>query len=98
MRENRHGISIGIPKAVELLCTTRLPAFRICVPTLKQLDRLIYYEYMALDNLADMFDDVIVLAIGGITINHFRPHQREDRWLKVISGPRMVGLGIVLLL
>jgi uncharacterized membrane protein HdeD (DUF308 family) len=45
-----------------------------------------------------MLDDVIVLAIGVITISHYRLQEREGRWLKLISGVVMTGLGIVLVL
>ena len=45
-----------------------------------------------------MADDVIVLAIGVITLSQHRLQEKEGRWLKLISGLVMVGLGIYLLL
>jgi hypothetical protein len=85
-------------QAVELLCTAGLPALYTRILTLRQLDWLVYYGYLALYNIAYMLDDVIVLAIGVITISHYRLQEREGRWLKLISGVVMAGLGIVLVL
>ena len=85
-------------QVVELLCTAGLPALYTRILTMRQLDRLAYYGYLALYNLAYMLDDVLVLAIGVITMSHYRLQEREGRWLKLISGLVMVALGAVLLL
>jgi len=65
--------------------------------TLKQLDTMSYYSYLLLYNLAYMFDDVIILTIGVITLSQRRLQEKEGRWLKLISGLVMVGLGIYLI-
>ncbi|MBI3356397.1 MAG: NrdH-redoxin [Nitrospirae bacterium] len=85
-------------QAVELLCTAGLPALYTRILTIHQLDRWGYYGYLALYNMAYMLDDVLVLAIGVITMSHYRLQEREGRWLKLISGLVMVGLGAILLL
>ena len=85
-------------QAVELLCTAGLPALYTRILTMQQLDRWAYYGYLALYNVAYMLDDVLVLAIGVITMSHYRLQEREGRWLKLISGLVMVGLAAVLLL
>ena len=85
-------------QAVELLCTAGLPALYTRILTMRQLDRWAYYGYLALYNMAYMLDDVLVLAIGVITMSHYRLQEREGRWLKLISGVVMFGLGAVLLL
>ena len=85
-------------QAVELVCTAGLPALYTRILTMRQLDRWVYYGYLLLYNLAYMLDDVLVLAIGVITMSHYRLQEREGRWLKLISGLVMVGLGAVLLL
>lgn len=85
-------------QAVELLCTAGLPALYTRILTMQQLDRWAYYGYLALYNMAYMLDDVLVLAIGVITMSHYRLQEREGRWLKLISGLVMVGLAAVLLL
>jgi len=83
---------------VEFMCTSGFPALYTRILTLKQLDSMSYYGYLLLYNLAYMFDDIIILAIGIITLSQRRLQEREGRWLKLISGLVMVGIGIYLLL
>ena len=65
---------------------------------MKQLSATSYYGYLLLYNLAYMFDDMIILAIGIITLSQRRLQEKEGRWLKLISGLVMVGIGAYLLL
>lgn len=83
---------------VELLCTSGLPALYTRILTMQQLSPLSYYGYLALYDLAYMLDDVIVLSIGVYTLSQRRLQEKEGRWLKLISGVVMVGLGVYLLL
>jgi len=83
---------------VEFMCTSGFPALFTRILTLKKLDSLSYYAYLLLYDLAYMLDDVIVLAIGVITLSQRRLQEKEGRWLKLISGLVMVGLGVYLLL
>jgi len=82
---------------VELLCTTGFPVLYTRILTLRQLGRPAYYGYILLYDLAYMLDDVMVLTIGVITLSHHRLQEREGRWLKLLSGIVMAGLGAVLL-
>ena len=82
---------------VEFMCTSGFPALYTRILTLKQLDSISYYSYLLLYNVAYMFDDVIILAIGIITLSQRRLQEKEGRWLKLISGLVMVGLGIYLI-
>ncbi len=82
---------------VEFMCTSGFPALYTRILTLKQLNSISYYSYLLLYNVAYMFDDVIILAIGIITLSQRRLQEREGRWLKLISGMVMVGLAIYLL-
>jgi glutaredoxin len=82
---------------VEFMCTSGFPALYTRILTTKQLDSMSYYAYLLLYNLAYMFDDIIVLAIGVITLSQRRLQEKEGRWLKLISGLAMVGIGIYLL-
>jgi glutaredoxin len=92
-------VALGVlVQIVELLCTSGFPALFTRILTLQQLDRLSYYAYLLLYDLAYMLDDMIVLAIGVITLSQHRLQEREGRWLKLVSGLVMVGLGIYLLL
>jgi arginine exporter protein ArgO len=45
-----------------------------------------------------MLDDILVLGIGVITLSQRRLQEKEGRWLKLLSGTVMVGLGIYLIL
>ena len=83
---------------VEFMCTSGFPALYTRILTLKQLDTLSYYGYLLLYNFAYMFDDLTVLSIGVITLSQHRLQEKEGRWLKVLSGLTMVGLGIYLLI
>ncbi len=83
---------------VEFMCTSGFPALFTRILTLRHLDSLTYYGYLLLYDAAYMADDVIVLAIGVITLSQHRLQEKEGRWLKLISGLVMVGLGIYLLL
>lgn len=84
-------------QVVEFLCTSGFPALFTRILTLRNLDTASYYGYLLLYNAAYMFDDMIVLAIGVTTLSHRRLQEKEGRWLKLISGVAMVGLGIYLM-
>jgi glutaredoxin len=82
---------------VEFLCTSGFPALFTRILTLRELDSTSYYGYLLLYNAAYMLDDVIVLAIGVVTLSRHRLQEKEGRWLKLLSGVVMVGLGLYLL-
>lgn len=84
-------------QGVEVLCTAGLPALYTGILTRHQLEGWLYYGYLLLYNAAYMFDDVIVLGVGAVTLSRRRLQEREGRWLKLVSGLVMVGLGIVLI-
>ena len=82
---------------VELMCTSGFPALYTRILTLRHLDYWSYYGYLLLYNAAYMFDDVIVLAIGVVTLSQRRLQEQEGKWLKLISGLVMAGLAVYLL-
>ena len=82
---------------VELLCTSGLPALYTRILTLRQLDALHYYGYIGLYIAMYMIDDVILLAIGVVTLSQKRLQEKEGRLLKLVSGAIMVLLGIYLI-
>jgi glutaredoxin len=82
---------------VEFLCTSGFPALFTRILTLRELDSTSYYGYLLLYNAAYMLDDVIILAIGVVTLSRHRLQEKEGRWLKLLSGVVMVGLGLYLL-
>lgn len=83
---------------VELLCTAGLPAVYTQILTLQQLSWWAYYGYLGLYNVAYMLDDSVLLVIAVATLGRHKLQEREGRWLKLLSGLVMLGLGIVLLL
>ncbi|WP_097991043.1 glutaredoxin family protein [Methyloterricola oryzae] len=102
--ENLWGAMIGavvlaiLVQIVEFLCTSGFPALYTRILTLRHLEGAEYYGYLLLYNVAYMFDDVLVLGVGVITLSQRRLQEKEGRWLKLISGLVMVSLGIYLLL
>lgn len=84
-------------QVVELMCTSGFPALYTRILTLRHLDYWSYYGYLLLYNLAYMFDDVVVLALGVATLSQRRLQEKEGKWLKLISGLAMVGLAVYLL-
>ena len=83
---------------IEFMCTSGFPALFTRILTLRQLDSLGYYGYLVLYDLAYMLDDAIILSIGIITLSQRKLQEKEGRWLKLVSGMVMVGLGLYLLL
>jgi glutaredoxin len=82
---------------VELLCTSGFPALYTRILTQNDLHGASYYGYLLLYNAAYMLDDVIVLGIGVVTLSRHRLQEKEGRWLKLVSGVAMIGLGVYLL-
>lgn len=101
--KNLQGAIIGavvlavMVQLVELMCTSGFPALYTRILTLEQMPTLSYYGYLLLYNLAYMLDDLVILGIGIITLSQRRLQEKEGRWLKLISGVVMVGLGLYLL-
>lgn len=83
---------------VELLCTAGLPAVYTRILTLRPLPTAAYYGYLALYNLAYVFDDAIMVTVVVVTLDRLKLQERAGRWLKGLSGALLVALGLVLLL
>jgi hypothetical protein len=82
---------------VEFLCTSGFPALFTRILTLREMDAVSYYGYLLLYISAYMLDDLVILTIGVVLLSRHRLQEREGRWLKLISGLVMVGLGIYLI-
>ncbi len=82
---------------VELLCTAGLPAMYTQVLTMQQLPAWQNYGYLALYNLAYMFDDLVMVAVAVTTLGHYKMQERQGRVLKLISGCAILLLGVVML-
>ncbi len=83
---------------VELLCTAGFPALYTQILTLRQLPWLEYYAYLGLYTAAYIFDDALMVTIAVATLGHHRLQERAGRWLKMLSGLVMLGLGLILIL
>jgi glutaredoxin len=84
-------------QVVELLCTSGFPALYTRILTAKGLSVAGHYAYLLLYDAAYMLDDVLVLGIGVVTLSRRRLQEREGRWLNLVSGLVMVGLGVYLI-
>jgi thiol-disulfide isomerase/thioredoxin len=82
---------------IEFLCTAGFPALFTQVLSQQELTTLEYYGYLGLYNLAYIADDAVMVTIAVVTLSHRKLQEREGRWLKLISGLVMLGLGVLLL-
>lgn len=82
---------------VELLCTAGFPALYTRILTLRELDGWSYYGYLLLYIFLYMLDDIVILAIGVITLSQRRLQEKEGRWLKAFAGIVMLLLGLYLI-
>jgi len=85
-------------QAGEFTYTSVFPALYTRVLSLHHLDTLGNYGYLLLYDFAYMLDDLIILAIGVMTLSLNRPQEKEARMLKVISAVVLVTLAAYLLL
>lgn len=102
--ENMLGSLVGVAllailvNFVELLCTAGLPAVFTQVLTLHELAAIERYGYIALYNVAYIFDDALMVSVAVYTLARWRMQERHGRWLKLVSGLVVCALGAVLLL
>jgi glutaredoxin len=83
---------------VELLCTAGFPAIYTAVLTQQHLGTAAHYAYLGLYILAYIADDALMVAIAVTTLGSRKMTERTGRWLKLVSGVVMLGLGVALLL
>jgi hypothetical protein len=88
----------AVVNLVELLCTAGLPAVYTHVLGSYDLTRPVYYGYLLLYVAAYVLDDSLMLMLATVTLTSGRLQERAGRWLKLVSGLVMAGLGGVLLL
>jgi len=91
-------ILAGLVNLIELLCTAGFPALYTQLLTLQQMPVWQYYGYLSLYNLAYIFDDSLMVTVAVVSLSRRTLQERAGRWLKLISGLVMAGLGTVLLL
>ena len=82
---------------VEFICTAGFPAMFTQVLSQQGLTTWAYYGYLGLYNVAYIADDTLMLIIAVMTLSHHKLQEREGRWLKLMSGFVMLGLGLLVL-
>ncbi|MCP9442844.1 MAG: hypothetical protein NNA20_09635 [Nitrospira sp.] len=87
----------GLVNMIELLCTAGFPAVCTQILTMQQVPTWKYYGHLGLYNLASFLDDRVVVTIAVVTLSRRTLQERAGRWLKLMSGLIMIGLGIMLL-
>jgi hypothetical protein len=101
--ENLYGVLVGtivlavLVNSIELLCTAGFPAVYTQILTLRQLPWWEYYGYLGLYNLAYILDDSLMVTIAVVTLGRRKLQEKEGRWLKLVSGVVMLGLGGILI-
>ncbi|MGE0857778.1 MAG: NrdH-redoxin [Gammaproteobacteria bacterium] len=88
----------ALVQAVEFLCTAGIPALFTRIVSLHEPQPWRRYLYLLVYDLAYMFDDLLVLGVGVVTLSQHRLQAREGRWLKLLAGLTLVALGAYLLL
>jgi glutaredoxin len=83
---------------IELACTAGLPALFTQVLVQQGVPTAARYAYLALYNLAYMFDDALMVGIAVVTLGRHKLQERAGRWLKLLSGVTIAILGALLLL
>ena len=91
-------ILAGLVNLIELLCTAGLPTIFTQILTMQQMPSWEYYGYLGLYNLAYILDDSLMVTIAVVTLSRRKLQERAGRWLKLVSGIVMVGLGGLLLM
>ncbi|MGB1109518.1 MAG: hypothetical protein ACPG4N_04135 [Gammaproteobacteria bacterium] len=82
----------------ELLCTVGLPMVFTRILTLEELPTWGYYGYLALYNLVYVLPLAAIVAFFVATMGRRKLSEREGRFLKLLSGSMMTGLGLMLVL
>lgn len=82
---------------IELLCTAGLPAIYTQILSARALPAWQNYAYLALYNVAYMFDDALMVMAVVITLSKTKMQEHHGRYLKLVSGVFILVLGIVML-
>ena len=91
------GLLAVLVQGVDLLCTTGFLALFTRVLTLQNLDSMAYAGHLALYLGAYLLNHIVVLGAGVALLSRQRLQEAQGRWLKLLSGIVMIGLGLYLL-
>ena len=87
-----------VVNVVELLCTAGLPALYTAVRARQELPPAAHYGYLGLYIVGYIADDALMVTLAVMALGSHKLTESTGRWLKLLSGLVMVGLGAVLLL
>lgn len=82
---------------VELLCTAGLPAIYTAVLAQQGLTPLAHYAYLGLYIVGYIADDALMVTIAVAALSSRKLTEETGRWLKLVSGLVMLGLGVVMI-
>lgn len=86
-----------VANGYELLCTAGFPMVYTRALTLRSLSASSHYFYLTLYNLVYVLPLLAIVLVFVWTLGARKLQEREGRWLKLLSGAMMVGLGLMLL-
>ena len=88
----------AVANSYELLCTAGFPLVFTRVLTLNELATPSYYGYLALYNIVYVIPLLVIVGVFVWTLGSRKLSESEGRFLKLMSGTMMLGLGLLLLL
>ncbi len=83
---------------IELLCTAGFPAIYTAILVQQDLSPTAYYAYLGLYIAGYVADDSLMVAVAVIALSNRKLTEQTGRWLKLISGVVMLGLGGMMIL
>ncbi len=86
-----------VANSYELLCTAGFPMVYTRILTLHHLTPKIYYLYIALYNIVYVVPLFVIVLILTFTLGNRKLTEWQGKFMKLISGTMMLGLGGVLL-
>ncbi len=81
----------------ELLCTAGFPMVYTRILTLNDISTEKHYLYLALYNVIYVIPLLLIVVLFAVTLGSRKLKESEGRFLKLLSGSMMLGLGVLLL-
>jgi hypothetical protein len=81
----------------ELLCTAGFPMVYTRLLTLNELNNLQHYAYLVLYNFIYVIPLMIIVIFFSFTLGAYKLSEQQGRFLKLLSGLMMLGLGLIML-
>jgi glutaredoxin len=81
----------------ELLCTAGFPMVYTRLLTLHELSSVQHYGYLVLYNFIYVIPLMIIVIFFSFTLGAYKLSEQQGRYLKLLSGLMMLGLGLIML-